>query len=86
MNDKVMQFIRTGVQSILNYLLLQLGAWPLLQEFGLSIQEDVENFLTAVLMAVYVIIVRTLSERFSWLGYLNGPPAEPTYDKLDLPG
>lgn len=84
-NDKVMQFIRTGVQSVLSYLLLQLAAWPVLAEIGLSVSDEVENFLTALLMAVYVLAIRTLSERFPWIGYLNGPPVEPTYSNSELP-
>lgn len=84
-NDKVMQFIRTAVQSVLSYLLLQLAAWPVLAEVGLSISDEVENFLTALLMAVYVLAIRTLSERFPVIGYLNGPPVEPTYSSSELP-
>ena len=85
-NDKAMQFIRTAVQSILSFLLLKLAAFPLLTEIGVAVSDQLEDFLVALLMAVYVATVRWASEQWSWLGYLNGPPVEPTYSNLDLPG
>lgn len=76
--DALVALVRTVVPLIVGYLL------SLAAQAGLQIDPAASELLTLILTtiftAAYYTLVRWLSTRWAWFGWLLGYPTNPTYE------
>lgn len=76
--DALVALVRTVVPVVVGYL-LSLAAQAGLQ-VDPSTSELLSLILTTVFTAAYYALIRALSARWSWVGWLLGYPTDPTYE------
>lgn len=76
--DLMKSLIRTAVPALVGLLL------ALLARAGLHLEpataESITLLLATLFTAAYYAVIRALSVRWSWVGWLLGYPTNPTYE------